>query len=195
MRRRDAVTLVEMGLVLLLSSLIFGVVWNLLGGGMRQSSLNLGRTEALMSALLFLDTLDEDLRHLALREKGDLSLFASEGPGTRTLAFRTTKSLGTTEEVSYRLTPAVPELNFIKRNDKQIAGAKVAGLRFVPKVIERKNGGRLHFVQTFVTVVDSSGRYKLPLMGLAHIGVVSADQRNPYWNPNPDQGYRGTAAP
>lgn len=195
---RRGVTLVEMALVMLLASLVIGVVWNVLGGGMRQSSLNLGRTEALMSALLFLDTLDEDLRNLALREKGDLSLFGTEGPGARSLAFRTAKASGDaveTEEVEYRMQPAEPEHNLIVRNGRTIAGGIVSSLRFVPKVIERRNGGQLHFVQTFVSMVDSSGRYKLPLMGLAHVGVVSQNQRHPYWNANPDQSYRGAGTP
>lgn len=197
--RRRGVTLVEIAFACLLASLLMGVVWNLLGGGLRQSSFNIGRTEALASAILALDTLEEDLRALALTERGDRSVFGAEGgAGGPILAFKVAHSAGDgeaaplvrLEDVEYRLQPAERELSFVTRNRRPVGGARVSRLRFVPRAIERKNGGRLYFVQTFLTTVDSSGQHRLPLMGLTHVGIVSADQRHPYWSPNEDQTYR-----
>jgi hypothetical protein len=205
---RRAFTLVEVSLGVLLLALVATVAWNLLGSGMRQSHMNIGRTEALVHAMLFLDTLEEDLRHLCLKEKGDRTFFRDyvPGPGTRELSFQVARAPGggggggaggasldrplvDLSPVTYRQVPTDGGYSLLFHNGTRMPGVRVKRLVFHPRKVPAPapDDRARFFLQTFVTTVDTSGRHSLTLMGLTQVALVSADQRYPRWNPNADR--------
>jgi hypothetical protein len=63
------------------------------------------------------------------------------------------------------------------------------GVRLLPlslDFVRQVRDGR-HFLQTFLTTVDTSGKHRLSLMGLTQVSAVTLARRHPYWNPNPNR--------
>ncbi|MBI4860061.1 MAG: hypothetical protein HY815_07325, partial [Candidatus Riflebacteria bacterium] len=156
-----------------------------------------------MNAILSLDSLDEDLRHLCLEGPGDLALF-DVPPGGPELSFRTASRSGdgpdrplvSADRVTYKLSPTEAGYSVLLRNGRPLAGARVKKLVFAPRKVASEGRGDRYFVQTFLTTVDSSGKHVLPLMGLTQVSVVTQDRLYRHWNPNVDPvPYRQVPSP
>lgn len=190
---------------MLLTALLSGVVWGVFGGGFRQSELNVGRSEALIGALLALDQVEQDIRSMCLTRsdwerirKASLSdlkdvLPIVNGPSSRRLAITVARKPSgraaepvAFEPVTWALSePGPAGWSWMLRNGKPIKGVRLKELAFVPRAPDR----HVCLLQTFVRATDSSGRHDVTLMGLTRLRAVRDAATTPYWNPIPDGSY------
>lgn len=189
----------------MLTALLSGVVWGVFGGGFRQSELNVGRSEALIGALLALDHVEQDLRSMCLTRSdwesirktsaGDLRnvLPIVNGPSSRRLAITVARKSSTEadapvvfETVTWALSGPTPAgWSWMLRNGKPVNGVRLKELVFVPRAPD----AHVCLLQTFVRATDSSGRHDVTLMGLTRLRAVLDAANAPYWNPIPDGSY------